>query len=238
MVSHWYPSIYSVCLSVRILFPDDNLSKCRWIFTKLGLCIDIVAVWFRSANGQISSIFDRLICPQHVHVLDDNTDFTKLGTCRSGLGLLMGNFPQFLLEFSDQETSVFLFQDNNLSKSQWIFIYLGIFLCIDIVEIWFGIANGQISTIFDKVFCSQHDNDGVLSFTRFYFYLFFILIILAIIIVCIFFIPFQCQSHIWISELNCALPYKNQISSRKKSGSVLSAAVLFKDTLDVWLIEI
>ena len=37
--------------------------------------------------------------------------------------------------------AVFLFQDN-LSKYQWIFTKLG--MCIDIVEIWFGIANGLI----------------------------------------------------------------------------------------------
>ena len=39
--------------------------------------------------------------------------------------------------------SVFSFLDNNLSKYQWIFITLG--MCLDIVEIWLGIANGQIS---------------------------------------------------------------------------------------------
>ena len=47
------------------LFLDDNLSKCLWIFTKLGICIDIVQIWFRIANGQILSIFDRVICQQH-----------------------------------------------------------------------------------------------------------------------------------------------------------------------------
>ena len=26
-------------------FPDDDLSKNQWTFTKLGMCIDIVAVW-------------------------------------------------------------------------------------------------------------------------------------------------------------------------------------------------
>ena len=31
-------------------FPDDNLSKPQWIFTKLGVCIDIVKVWFGIAN--------------------------------------------------------------------------------------------------------------------------------------------------------------------------------------------
>ena len=37
-------------------FPDDNLSQYQWIFTKLGMCIDIVEIWFGIANWQISSI--------------------------------------------------------------------------------------------------------------------------------------------------------------------------------------
>ena len=36
--------------------------------------------------------------------------------------------------------SVFSFPDDNLSKWQLIFTKLS--MCIDIVEIWFGIANG------------------------------------------------------------------------------------------------
>ena len=53
----------SVCPSVvhpsdRISFRDDNLSKHQWIFTKFGLCIDIVEIWFGIADGQISSNFD------------------------------------------------------------------------------------------------------------------------------------------------------------------------------------
>ena len=39
-----------------------------------------------------------------------------------------------------------LFPDDNLSKHQWIFTNFG--MCIDIVEIWFGIANGQILSNF------------------------------------------------------------------------------------------
>ena len=42
----------------------------------------------------------------------------------------------------------FLFPDDNFSKHQWIFTKLA--MCIDIVEMWFGIANGQISSIFDN----------------------------------------------------------------------------------------
>ena len=49
-------------------FPDDNLSKYQWIFTKLGMCIDIVEIWFGIANGQISSNFDGVICPRHAHI--------------------------------------------------------------------------------------------------------------------------------------------------------------------------
>ena len=41
----------------------------------------------------------------------------------------------------------FLFPDDNLSKHQWISTRLG--MCIDIVEIWSGIADGQISSNFE-----------------------------------------------------------------------------------------
>ena len=34
MVSRWT----SVCMSFRISFPGDNLSKHKWTFTKLGIC--------------------------------------------------------------------------------------------------------------------------------------------------------------------------------------------------------
>ena len=64
-------------------FPDDNLSKHQWIFTKLGMCIDIVEVWFGIANGQIlTSVGDTPI----FSFLDNNLSkyqeiLTKLGTC-------------------------------------------------------------------------------------------------------------------------------------------------------------
>ena len=62
------------------LFPEDNLSKCQGILTKLGTCIDIKEIRFGIANEQISSIFAKLsacnlimigyyrftfICPRH-----------------------------------------------------------------------------------------------------------------------------------------------------------------------------
>ena len=68
---------------------------------KFGMYIDIVEIWFEIANGQISS--------------------------------------SFFFGLSARDTSVFSFPDDNLSKHQWIFTKL---VCIDILEIWFGIANG------------------------------------------------------------------------------------------------
>ena len=70
----------------------------------------------------------------------------------------MGKFCQFLTELSAHNTSVF----NNLSKSQWIFTKFD--MCIDIVEIRFGVAHWQISSIFDRVICQQHDKGRILSF--------------------------------------------------------------------------
>ena len=37
-------------------------------------------------------------------------------------------------------------------------------MCIYIVEISFGMANEQLSSIFDRVICTPHDSGGVLSF--------------------------------------------------------------------------
>ena len=44
-----------------------------------------------------------------------------------------------------------LIPDDKLSKHRWIYIKLG----IDIVEIWFGIDNGQISSNFGRVICPR-----------------------------------------------------------------------------------
>ena len=63
----------------------------------------------------------------------------------------MDKFRQILMELSARDTPIFLFPDDNLSKHQWIFIKLG--MCIDTVEIWYGNANGQISSNFDGVIC-------------------------------------------------------------------------------------
>ena len=80
---------------------------------------------------------------------------------RSGLGLLMSKFCQILTKLSAQDMPIFSFPDDNLCKCQGILTKLG--TCIDIKEIWFGNANGQISSImFNRVICPQHDNGRVL----------------------------------------------------------------------------
>ena len=70
---------------------------------------------------------------------------------RSGLGLLMVKFHQFLTELCVCVRALYSFPDDNFSKYYWMFTKLGV--CIDSVEIWFGIVNGQISSIFDRVMC-------------------------------------------------------------------------------------
>ena len=95
--------------------------------------------------------------------LDDKYQwiFTKLGMCIGILEICFGIangqiFVHFLTELSIHNTSIFWFPDNNFSKSQRIFTKLDMY--IDIVEICFGIAHWQISSIFDRVICPHHDN--------------------------------------------------------------------------------
>ena len=92
-----------ICLSVSILFPNDNLSKHQWIFTKLGMYNDIMEIWFGIVNDQISSKFDGVICPRHGHILfpEDNmrkcqgilTNLVLALILRACLGLLMSYLP-------------------------------------------------------------------------------------------------------------------------------------------------
>ena len=57
-------SIFDSFLPDRVTFLcsflDDNFSKCHWIFTKLGVGIDIIETWFGIADGQISSILTEI----------------------------------------------------------------------------------------------------------------------------------------------------------------------------------
>ena len=65
----------------------------------------------------------------------------------------MGKFHHFLTELSAHNTSLFSFPDDNLRKCQCIFTKLG--MCIAVVEIWLGIANRRILSIFDRVIFLQ-----------------------------------------------------------------------------------
>ena len=80
----------------------------------------------------------------------------------SAFRLQMEEVRPFLTKLSARSTSIFYFQDNYLSKFQCIFIKFD--MCINIVEIYFGIAHWQISSIFDTVICPRNDNGGVSSF--------------------------------------------------------------------------
>ena len=140
-------------------FPDDNLSKYQWIFTKLGLCIGIVEIGFEIVNGRISSIFTYLPKTDpyfhfwmttlvNINGFSPNLVYVLI-LWRYALGLLNGTFRQFLIELSARDTTVFSFLDDNFTKYQWIFTKLGV--CIDIVDICFGTAYGSISFIFYRV---------------------------------------------------------------------------------------
>ena len=72
----------------------------------------------------------------------------------------MGKFHQILTELPARDMPIFLFLGNNLCKCQGILTKLC--TCIDIKEIWLGIANGQISSVFDRVICTGHYNGLVL----------------------------------------------------------------------------
>ena len=61
MVSRWMSDVHvSIRPSVSHTSVRDNLSKHQWIFFKVGMCIDIVEIWFGISNEQISSIFMEL----------------------------------------------------------------------------------------------------------------------------------------------------------------------------------
>ena len=93
--------------SVHILFPGDNLRKHQWIFIKLGMCIDIVEIWFEIANGQILSNLAKLSAQDIFLFPEDNLSkfqgiLTKLGTHidikEIWFGIAMGKFHQCLTE--------------------------------------------------------------------------------------------------------------------------------------------
>ena len=65
-------------------------------------------------------------------------------------------------ELSAHDMSIILLPDDNLSKYQWIFTKLA--MCINIAQICFGKANGQIKSIVVRVISQGQDSGGVLLF--------------------------------------------------------------------------
>ena len=70
---HWTSVYLSIHRSVRrhvrpSIFRFRMItSKHQWIFTKLGVCIDIVDIWFGIANGQMSNFYG-VFCPRHARI--------------------------------------------------------------------------------------------------------------------------------------------------------------------------
>ena len=69
-------------------------------------------------------------------------------------GIVNGKSSSILTELFVRHISVVSFPDNNLIKNQCICIKL--VMCTDIMEIWFGLAYGQTSSIFDWVISAPH----------------------------------------------------------------------------------
>ena len=48
------------CQVLTEFIPDDNFCKYQWIFTKLGMCIDIVEIWFKIVMGKLCQFLTEL----------------------------------------------------------------------------------------------------------------------------------------------------------------------------------
>ena len=76
--------------------------------------------------------------------------------------------------------SIFLYLDDKFSKYRYYWIFTKPGMCIDIVEIWFGIANGQISSIFDRGISLSHNGGGYYHFTFLFIYIFLLAFLLLL----------------------------------------------------------
>ena len=109
-------------------------------FCVIGWCRFILCLLFHTLDVRLSSVSHwsvfhfRMITWVNINGFSPNL-VCALILWRSGLGLLMGKFHQFLTELSAQD--IFSFPDDNLSKCQGILTKLGTH--IDIKKIWFGI---------------------------------------------------------------------------------------------------
>ena len=76
--------------------------------------------------------------------------------------IVAGNYSIKLVVHLCVGLSLFLFPGNNLSKCQWIFTKICVW--IDVKEVWFGIANGQIFVKFDRVICPLIKESSFVTF--------------------------------------------------------------------------
>ena len=131
----------SACYMSIFSFPDNNLSKCQWIFTKLGMCIDINRGGWRLLMGKFHLyLMGYLLATRpyfHFWIITwvnisgfSSNLFVHWYLLRSSLGMQMGKLSQLLTDLSVRHTSIFSFPDNNLSKCPWTFTKLC--MCIDI----------------------------------------------------------------------------------------------------------
>ena len=159
----------SICLSIHLSYicPYFRFRMITWVIVN-GFSQNLVCalILWRSAMGLRMGKFLPTTRPYidfWMITLENINGFSPNLVCAlllwtSALGLLIwANFIHFV-QLSARNTSIFYFQDNNLSKSQWVFNKFD--MCIDIVEISFGTAHCQILS----VICPRHDNGGVLSF--------------------------------------------------------------------------
>ena len=91
----------------------------------------------------------------------------------------MGKFHQILMELSARDMPIFSFRDDNLSKCQGILpnlVYALILRRKKIKEIWFGIANGQISSILTDLYDRNTMMVGYYRFTFLFHFIFFFIL--------------------------------------------------------------
>ena len=103
----------------NVSFPDDNLRKYQWIFTKLGMCIDIAELWFGLLMGKLRH-FWQIYLPATIPYFRFRMMIANEFSQNVGCALI-------LWRSVSEDISVFSFQDNKLSKFQWIFAKLDLF---------------------------------------------------------------------------------------------------------------
>ena len=87
------------------VFPGDSLRK----FTKLCVCMDIMETWFAIVDRQISSNFDRGICPLHDYGRYYSFTLLFFSTFTRLPNKLFGVARKKLSRFTKPETHIYLF---------------------------------------------------------------------------------------------------------------------------------